>query len=42
MNALDELKLLPDRKENPYLKEWKDEGGRGTVFRESARSRVQL
>lgn len=32
MNALDELKLLPDRKENPYLKEWKDEGGRVVGF----------
>jgi len=32
MNALDELLVLPDRKENPYLKEWKGDGGRVVGF----------
>ena len=32
MNALDELRLLPGREENPYVKEWKDGGGRVVGF----------
>ncbi|MBI4774492.1 MAG: 2-hydroxyacyl-CoA dehydratase [Deltaproteobacteria bacterium] len=32
MNALDELMRLPDRKENPYLREWKEDGGRVVGF----------
>ena len=28
MSALQELLALPDRRDNPYVKEWKDEGGR--------------
>lgn len=32
MNALDELLVLPDRKKNPYLKEWKGDGERVVGF----------
>jgi benzoyl-CoA reductase subunit C len=32
MKALEELMLLPDRRENPYLKDWKADGGRVVGF----------
>lgn len=32
MKALEELTLLPNRRENPYLKEWKADGGRVVGF----------
>ncbi len=32
MKALEELMVLPDRRENPYLKEWKADGGRVVGF----------
>lgn len=32
MNALDELTLLPTRKENPYVQAWRADGGRVVGF----------
>lgn len=32
MKALEELTALPDRRDNPYLKEWKADGGRVVGF----------
>jgi bzd-type benzoyl-CoA reductase N subunit len=32
MNALEELTLLPDRRENPYTRQWRADGGRVVGF----------